>query len=941
MRSLRLLLGAAVAASLSTALVLAQAASPAASKTADVPDIKYETYELPNGLRVILSEDHRLPLAAVNLWYHVGPANEEPGRTGFAHLFEHMMFQGSKHVPGDQHIKLLEGAGASDLNGTTDFDRTNYFETVPANQVELALWLESDRMGYLLEQVTAEALANQQDVVRNERRQSVENQPYGIVDEAGIHALFPKGHPYYASVIGSHEDIQAAKLEDVRNFFKQYYAPNNASLAIVGDIDPAKIKPLVEKYFGSLKRGPAVQKPNVETPPITSERRLTVTDTIELPKVGMGWLTPPIFKDGDADAAVAANILGGGRSSRLFKALVYDQQIAQSVQVQQNSLTLGSMFTIEVIARPGKTPEQLESAINAELEKIRTAGPDAAEVERAHNTIETGIVNGLQRLGGFGGIADRLNTYEHYLGDPGYLAKDLVRYRATTPESVKAFAAKYLTTNSRVVVFGVPGEKKLGPEVPKPSAPTGGGQTAEGVNADEAWRSTKPETGPASTLKLPSPTSFTLPNGLTVLYARRTGVPVVSANLVVRTGSDANPADMPGLANFTAAMLDEGTKTRDALKIADDLARLGASLATGSSMDSSTVSVTSLRKTFPAALDILADVALNPSFPQAEVERQRASRLASLMQQKDSPQQIAQRVLVSALFGPKHPYGYVEIGTEASNKAMTREALEAFWKQNFVANNAALVVVGDIDEAEVKSLAAKTLGGWLKGTPSKPALGSPETTPAKLILVDKAGAPQSQVWVGTVGVSRKTPDYAAVQVLNTGLGGQFSSRLNMNLREDKGYSYGAFSTFVTRKAAGPFFALAGVKTDVTGPAVGEMLKEVGTMANKPLSAEEMTLSKDSLVRSLPADFETNQSTAGTFGAIYVYDLGLDYWSKYPAMIEGVTPAAVEAAATKYLQRDALHVVIVGDKATVVPQIDKLNMNLGAPELRDASGAILK
>ncbi len=941
MRSLRLLLGAAVVASVSTVLVLAQAASPAASKTADVPDIKYETYELPNGLRVILSEDHRLPLAAVNLWYHVGPANEEPGRTGFAHLFEHMMFQGSKHVPGDQHIKLLEGAGASDLNGTTDFDRTNYFETVPANQVELALWLESDRMGYLLEQVTAAALANQQDVVRNERRQSVENQPYGIVDEAGIHSLFPKGHPYYASVIGSHEDIQAAKLEDVRNFFKQYYAPNNASLAIVGDIDPAKIKPLVEKYFGTLKRGPAVKKPNVETPPITSERRLTVTDTIELPKVGMGWLTPPIFKDGDADAAVAANILGGGRSSRLFKALVYDQQIAQSVQVQQNSLTLGSMFTIEVIARPGKTPEQLEAAINAELEKFRTAGPDAAEIERAHNTIETGIVNGLQRLGGFGGIADRLNTYEHYLGDPGYLAKDLARYRATTADSVKAFAAKYLTTNSRVVVFGVPGEKKLGPEVPKPPAPTAGSETAEGVNADEAWRSTRPEPAAASTLTLPSPTSFTLPNGLTVFYARRTGVPVVSANLVVRTGSDANPVDMPGLANFTAAMLDEGTKTRDALKIADDLARLGASLATGSSMDSSTVSVTSLRKTFPAALDILADVALNPSFPQAEVERQRASRLASLMQQKDSPQQIAQRVLVSALFGPKHPYGYVEIGTEASNKAMTREALEAFWKQNFVANNAALVVVGDIDEAEVKSLAAKALGSWQKGTPAKPSLGLPETTPAKLVVVDKAGAPQSQVWVGTVGVSRKTADYAAVQVLNTGLGGQFSSRLNMNLREDKGYSYGAFSTFVTRKAAGPFFALAGVKTDVTGPAVGEMLKEVGTMASKPLSTEEMTLSKDSLVRSLPADFETNQSTAGTFGAIYVYDLGLDYWSKYPAMIEGVTPAAVEAAATKYLQRDALHVVIVGDKATVMPQIDKLNLNLGAPELRDASGAILK
>ena len=388
-------------------------------------------------------------------------------------------------------------------------------------------------------------------------------------------------------------------------------------------------------------------------------------------------------------------------------------------------------------------------------------------------------------------------------------------------------------------------------------------------------------------------------------------------------------------------MLDEGTKTRSALQIADDVAQLGATLTTNSSMDSSTVAVTSLRKTFPAALDLLADVALNPSFPQAEVERQRASRLASLMQQRDNPQQIAQRVLVSALYGPKHPYGYIEIGTETSNKTIARDALEGFWKQNFVANNAALVVVGDIEEAEVKSLVTKTFGGWPKGTPSQPALGSPETTSAKLVVVDKPGAPQSQVWVGTIGVSRKTPDYAAVQVLNTGLGGQFSSRLNMNLREDKGYSYGAFSAFLTRKAAGPFFALSGVRTDVTGPAVGEMIKEVGSMASKPLSPEELTLSKDSLVRSLPGDFETNQSTAGTFGAIYVYDLGLDYWAKYPAMIDGVQPAAVEAAAKKYLQPDTLHVVVVGDKATVVPQIDKLNLNLGAPELRDASGTVLK
>jgi zinc protease len=927
------------AGGLTAAIFLIAALASAAPQGPDVPTIKYDSYALPNGLRVIIAEDHRLPLVAVNLWYHVGPANEEPGRTGFAHLFEHMMFQGSKHVPANAHIGMLEAAGASDLNGTTDFDRTNYFETVPANQLELALWLESDRMGYLPDRLTAENLTNQQDVVRNERRQSVENEPYGIVEEGGFHVLFPKGHPYYAEVIGSHEDIQAAKLEDVRAFFRQYYAPNNASLAIVGDIDSAKVKSLVEKYFGPLKRGPEVHKPTVTTPPVTSERRAVITDTVELPKVYMAWLTPTIFKPGDAEATIAASILGDGRSSRLYKALVYDQQIAQSVSVKQNSLILGSIFTVEAVARPGRTAEQIEASINAELDKFRVAGPEANEVSRAQNGIETAIVNGLQRLGGFGGVADRLNMYEHYLGDPGYLSQDLARYRATTAQSVEAFAAQYLQSANRVVVYGVPGEKKLPPEVPKPAAPAVSSATAEGVNADEPWRAQQPPPGPMPSLALPTATKFTLPNGLTVLFAQRTGVPVVAASLVVHTGSDANPIGTPGLANFSAAMLDEGTASRNAMQIADDVAQLGASLNTASSMDSSTVTATALRKNFPAALDLVADVALHPSFPPAEVDRQRASRLASLVQQRENPEQVAQRTLVSALFGPGHPYGFVEIGTDSSNKAITRDELVAFWKQNFVPNNAALIVVGDISEADLKALATKAFGAWQSGTPAKPAMGMPQTDPAKLIIVDKPGAPQTQLWLGAVGTARQSPDFAAVQVMNNAFGGTFSSRLNLNLREDKGYTYGAFSTFLMRKSAGPFFALAGVRTDVTGPALVEMLKEASGMSTRPLSVDELRLAKDNLVRSLPGDFETDQSMAGTFATLYVYDLGLDYWAKYPGMINGIDGAAVGAAAQKYLAADRLHVVAVGDKAKILPQFEKLDAKLGTPELRDADGQV--
>ena len=471
-----------------------------------------------------------------------------------------MMFEGSKHVPGNSHIRFLEAAGASDLNGTTDFDRTNYFETLPSNQLELALWLESDRMGYLPDKLDQASLTNQQDVVRNERRQSIENSPYGIVEEGVFHLLFPKSHPYHADVMGSHADIQAAKLEDVRNFFKLYYAPNNASLAIVGDFDPAQAKQLVEKYFGPLKRGAPVPKIAAVTPPITAERRAVIHDQVELPRVYMAWLTSPIFKPGDADADLASEILGGGKSSRLYKKLVYEKQIALDVSASQQSLVLGSVFEIVVTARPGHTAEEMEKAVDEELAAFRKNGPTAVELERARNGIETGMIQGLERLGGFGGVADRLNEYNHYLGNPGYFPQDVHRYQSATTDSIRAFAEAQLKPTARVVVYGIPGKPDLGPDVPTPKNLQKGQSTGgESVNADAAWRENPPKPGPAHALNLPVPDIFKLSNGLTVYYHYRAGLPVVAANLVFNTGSGANPVDKPGLASFTANMLQQGT----------------------------------------------------------------------------------------------------------------------------------------------------------------------------------------------------------------------------------------------------------------------------------------------------------------------------------------------------------------------------------------------
>ncbi|HYS69383.1 MAG TPA: pitrilysin family protein [Gemmatimonadaceae bacterium] len=918
------------------ALACAISFAPPLVHAQELPHIAFEKYQLANGLEVILSQDHRLPLVAVNIWYHVGPANEEAGRTGFAHLFEHMMFQGSRDVKANEHFRYLEGAGSSEYNGTTDFDRTNYFETVPSDQLALALWLESDRMGYLIDKLDQKNLSTQQDVVRNERRQSLENVPYGIVEEAMYHRLFPATHPYYAEVIGSHADIQAAKLEDVRRFFKQYYVPNNATLTIVGDFDPASTKQLVEKYFGPLARGPAVPRITATTPPLKSEQRLTVSDQVELPRVYIGWLTPPIYKPGDAEAGLTAQILAGDKSSRLYKSLVYDKQIAQDVTINAQSELLGSIFELYATAKPGHTAAELENAINLELDRFRTEGPTATELERARNTIETNVIRGLERLNGFGGVADRLNQYNHYLGNPDYLERDIQRFRDATPASIKTFAQQQLTNDKRVVVYGVPGKRDLGAEIPN-THPTVEA-ASESINPPAKWRESPPARGAERPFKIPVPASFTLANGLQVIYDERPGLPVVAANLVFRTGDDASPIDKPGVGDFAVAMLDKGTTSRSAAEIADEAARLGATLQTGSTMDQSSVTVRSLTSNFPAALHLAADVALHPAFSDEEIARLKTSRLGDLANLRQDPSSIAPQVLAMSLYGPRHPYGYAALGTEASIKATTRADLVSFWKNAFVPNNAALVVVGKIDPTELRNLAEREFGSWSRGAPVATRLGGVATTDAKIVVVNLPDAPQTQLRVGLIGPPRSTPDYDALELMNTDLGGMFSSRINLNLREAHGYTYGAWSYFDYRRAGGPFMVVSGVRADVTGASVSEIMKELNRMRSAPMPPEELKLSKDSYIRSLPGNFESSGRAANNYSSAYIYGLGLDYFSKLPGRFGALTSSDALDVARRYLQMDRVRVIAVGDAAKIEPQLAALN--LGPIEHRDLDGNLI-
>ncbi len=919
---------------LMTAIPQDPQAQPAATP---LPAIAFEKTTLANGLQLILVEDKRLPIVAVNLWYHVGPANETPGLAGFAHLFEHMMFAATRHVPRGMADRLLEGAGATDSNGGTGYDSTSYYDTVPSNQLELALWVHADRMGYLLDVLDQKALTNQQDVVRNERRQTVEEEPYGVVEEALAHALFPKNHPYHASIIGSHADIQNARLKDVRDFFERFYGPNNASLVIAGDIDKLKTRALVEKYFGSLRRSPPVARPAFVTPPITSERRVVVRDRVELPRIFMGWLTPPAYHAGDAELALAAEILGGGKASRLYKKLVYERQIAQEVGAAQNAYGLTSTFVIDVTARSGVEARELEAAVDAELALLREQGPTAREVERARNSLETALLSSIDKLGG-DGLADQLNHYNQYTGDPGYLAKDLERLRRVTPADVQRAVRSYLGQQARAIVTGLPGKQVVNdPRAPRP--PKAGSGDSGGINAPEPWRAQAPKAGPAPAFTLPQGASFKLANGLTVIHHYNPALPLVSTQLVVRSGSAAAPGTLPGLAGFTAQMLEEGTATRSAPQIADEIAQLGAFLGTGTGTDASIVSLLSLRATFAPALDVLADIVQRPAFPVAEVERQRADRIGELIQQRDDPESVASVAAAGALYGGKHAKGYGQLGTEPAIRSATRDDLAGFWRRHYVPGNAALVVSGDIALGELKALVEARFGAWAGADAPASNPGAPSGTGARLVVVDHPDAGQTALRVTSIGVARDTPDFAALQVMNGALGGMFSSRLNNNLRETKGYSYGVFSEFRYDRTPGPFVIAGSVQQDATGASVREIFREVKAMRDAALPPAELAAARDAQLLSLPGQFETNADIGASLAEIYLYGLPPDYYSKLPGQLAAVTAAQVQEAARKHLDPERMIVVAVGDRKRILPQLKPLG--LGAAELRDSDGQLIR
>ncbi|WP_435010862.1 M16 family metallopeptidase [Tundrisphaera lichenicola] len=892
----------------------------AQDKGLTIPDLKVETYKLANGLEVILHEDHTTPFVGVNLWYKVGSKDEKPGRTGFAHLFEHLMFQGSEHHD-SEYFGPLEKLGAQ-INGSTNTDRTNYYEALPTNGLEVALWLESDRMGFLLPALTQGKLDNQRDVVKNERRQRVDNVPYGQSRERLDEVLYPSDHPYHHSVIGSMADLSAASLEDVSNFFRTYYSPNNASLAIAGDFDPTEARKLVEKYFGPIPKGPEVTKPEPSVPVLTESQHITMTDAVQLSLTQLVWPTVPTGHPDEAPLDALASILGQlPNENRLFRALQYDKQLAAQASAFHPTANLGGTFRVSIVPQKGQKLDDLIAISDAEIDRLKKDGPTEDEVRKVKNSVESSSIFSLQTAQN---KSDFLNRYNVTYGDPLAYKAELARNYAVTADDVKRVANKYLVAN-RIRLDVNPGPKTPRPEEAEVdrAAQSPLPKVAAKPIEDSFDRDKEPAPGPNPTFQPAPAVRRKLSNGLEVLIVERHNLPIVALNLVVKGGETLVPIGKEGLAPLTGSLLTEGTTTRNSLQLAGELAELGASIDGSGGDESCSLSLTTLTRQLPKALDLYTDVLLHPSFPDKELERLRVQRLAALLRRSDNPPSIAGIVFPKIIYGDKHPYGRYD--TPESIKSLKRDDVVALYKSLFVPNNSALIVVGDTTPDAIIPVLEDALKEWKPGSPvARVAPETPESSPVTVFLVDKPGSAQSILSVGQVGVPRNTPDYFPISIMNAVLGGQFSSRINLNLREDKGYTYGARSGFSFRLGAGPFQAGAPVKTEDTRPALIELIKELTDITGpRPVTDTELAFAKDRVVKGFPSRFESVNGVASALDDVVLYDLPADFYTTYRDQVDAVTKADVERVAKKYLDPSRMAILIVGDRAKVEPTLKDL------------------
>ena len=889
----------------------------AGSETSGVA-IPFTRFVLDNGLTVIVHEDHKAPIVAVNIWYHVGSKNERPGKTGFAHLFEHLMFNGSEHFD-DDYFKPFDRVGATGMNGTTNADRTNYFQVVPTPALDMALWMESDRMGHLLGAVDQEKLDEQRGVVQNEKRQS-ENQPYGVTRQLITENTYPVGHPYSWSTIGSMEDLDAASLDDVREWFRTYYGAANAVLVLAGDIDPETARQKVETYFADIPSGPPIERDTEWVAKRTGIKRGQVHDRVPQARVYMVWNIPSWRTQDAKYLDLISDVFAVGKTSRLYKRLVYDDQIATDARAYVNLREIGGRFYFDATVQPGGDAGAVEAALTEELDRLLRDGVTEAELRRIKTNYRANLVRSAERIGGFGGKSDVLAQGEVYGAGADDYRRQLDWVDDATTDGLRDAARRWLSDGAYILTV----------------LPFNEGTTTP-TTVD---RSTGvPAVGDSPPVSFPLLQTTTLSNGLGVILAERPAIPTVSLSLQLDAGYAADQLGIPGTASLAMEMLDEGTTSRDSLQISEELQGLGARLSTESNLDMSSVTLSVLTEHLQGALDVYADVIRNPSFPEDEFERLKSQQLARIRREKSSPAQMALRVFPRVVYGDNHAYGVplTGSGTEATVTGLTRHNLSDFHTTWFRPNNGTLVVVGDVSMAELIPELERVLADWQPAdVPTKNIAAVPHQDASAVYLIDRPGSQQSLIMAGHVAPPKSNPSEIAIEAMNTVLGGSFSSRVNMNLREDKHWSYGARTRLIDARGPRPFTVTAPVQTDRTKESMQEIYAELaGIRTDRPVTSEELAKAKDLRTLTLLGRWETNRAVNADIVSMVRYGLEFDHYDTYVEQVRSLETSDLAAAARDIIRPDRLVWIVVGDRAVIEDGIRELE--LGELHHIDADG----
>ncbi len=904
-----------------------QVAGPVpAAQLARSVDIPFEEFTLDNGLRVVVHTDRKAPVVALHAWYNVGAKDEPEGQTGFAHLFEHIgLFNPTENLPGGL-MEPLRAMGATDWNGTTWFDRTNFFQTVPTSALDQALYMESDRMGHLLGALNQERLDNQRGVVQNEKRQG-DNQPYGLVYYAQLEALFPPGHPYRHSTIGSMADLDAASLEDLRQWHRDNYGPNNAVLVLAGDIDAATARRKVQQYFGHIPRGAQNEPAQADIPTLAERTEIRMNDRVPNTRLYRSWVVPGLLADEAADLQVAAAVLGGLASSRLDNELVRGDETATAVTTGYQPFHRLGMFTVTVDVKPGQDADAVSRRLDQLIADYIAGGPTADEITRTVTSSLSGRIQALEPVGGFGGKAVVLAEGELYADDPGFYRKQLADLGAVTPASVKAVMDRWLTRP--VLATRVdPGEREPYVEAadsrpaPPPSEPL-----------PFTPREPMPAVGPMKALDFPAVERARLSNGMEVVYARSTTVPTTRVAVEFNAGVAADPAGAPGAQLMMLALLTEGTTSKTAVQIAEEAERLGASVGGFANVDRTVVGLTAVTANLEPSLDLLADVIRNPAFRPADLERRRNQQLAAIAQEQSSPNGMGGRVLPVVLYGPDHPYGraWSGLGSAEAVRDLDRDDLIALHQTWIRPDNAQLFIVSDRPLAELTPLLEARFGAWAAPGVARGAKAFDAPVPAarpRVVLVDRPQSPQSLILGGLVLPVTGRDDLVTLNAANEVIGNGFLSRINQDIRETRGWSYGLFGRINALEHQTPYVVQAPVQSDRTGESIAVLIEQYRAfLGERGVTAAERDRTVNGNVRQLPGSFESSANVLNALRSNALYDRPDDYWETLAPRYEAMTAAEMDAEARRVLGAADMVWVVVGDASVVRPQLEALGLEV--------------